>query len=56
MNTEPDEQPVATDLADLAEVPLAELGEDDDAADTLRRGTPGDSGRLLVAASFNSAI
>jgi hypothetical protein len=46
---------VATDLADNADVPLEQLA-DDDAEETLRRVAPTDGTRLLVAASFNSAI
>ncbi len=50
---------IESDLTDLAEVPLAELDAALDAApaaDTLRRVAPSDGTRLLVAASFNSAI
>lgn len=50
---------VASDLQDLSEVPLAEVASDgtgEDAADTVRRVVPADGSRLLVAASFNSAI
>lgn len=50
---------VASDLVDLSDVPLAEVAESltgDEAAETLRRVAPTDGTRLLVAASFNSAI
>lgn len=50
---------VASDLIDLSEVPLAEVAKslsDDAAAETLRRVAPTDGTRLLVTASFNSAI
>lgn len=46
---------VEADLADLAEIPLDELAAED-AGETLRRVAPADGTRLLVAASFNSAI
>jgi FXSXX-COOH protein len=50
---------VASDLRDLSEVPLAEVDaalDETPAEDTMRRVAPGDGTRLLVAASFNSAI
>lgn len=52
---------VATDLADLAEIPLSEVAEavkSDEAGpeETLRRVAPGNGDWLLVAASFNSTI
>lgn len=50
---------VASDLQDLTEVPLGEVAKnltDEDAPETARRVTPADGSRLLVAASFNSAI
>lgn len=50
---------VASDLQDLSEVPLAEVAAgltDEEAAETVRRVAPADGSRLLVAASFNSAI
>jgi hypothetical protein len=48
---------VTTDLPPLDDTPLTELAEHEpDAPDTLRRVAPSDGTRLLVAASFNSAI
>jgi len=50
---------VASDLADLTDVPLGAVAEqlaDDEAAETVRRVAPADGTQLLVAASFNSAI
>jgi hypothetical protein len=50
---------VASDLQDLSDVSLADVAEsltDDEAAETVRRVAPADGTRLLVAASFNSAI
>lgn len=50
---------VESDLTDLTEVPLAEVDAalaEAPATDTLRRVAPADGTRLLVAASFNSAI
>lgn len=50
---------VASDLQDLSDVPLAEVASgltDEEAAETVRRVAPADGSRLLVAASFNSAI
>ena len=51
---------VASDLSDLTDVSLADVAEavrsDDTPEETLRRVQPGDGTRLLVAASFNSAI
>lgn len=50
---------VASDLQDLTDVSLADIAEaltDDDAAETMQRVAPADGTRLLVAASFNSAI
>jgi hypothetical protein len=48
-----------SDLADLSGVSLAELADslaDVEAVETVRRVAPSDGTRLLVAASFNSAI
>jgi hypothetical protein len=51
---------VASDLADLAGVPLADVAEavksDEAATETVRRVAATDGTTLLVAASFNSAI
>lgn len=50
---------VASDLQDLSDVSLADVAEqlpDDEAVETMRRVAPADGTRLLVAASFNSAI
>ena len=51
---------VASDLADLSDVSLADVAEQladgEQAAETVRRVAPVDGTRLLVAASFNSAI
>lgn len=50
---------VESDLTDLTEVPLADVEAalaKTSAVDTLRRVAPSDGTRLLVAASFNSAI
>lgn len=57
MEFSPDD--VASDLQDLSEVPLTEVVRtltDEDALETVRRVAPTDGSRLLVAASFNSAI
>jgi hypothetical protein len=48
---EPEE--VVSDLVNLEEVPLGEIGADE--ASTMERVAPA-SGQLLVAASFNSSI
>lgn len=56
---EPETADVASDLQDLSDMPLADVAKtltDDDAAETVRRVVPADGSRLLVAASFNSAI
>lgn len=50
---------IATDLQDLSDVSLADLAEsltDEEASEMMRRVAPADGTRLLVAASFNSAI
>ncbi len=51
---------VASDLADLTDIPLSDVAEavkhDQGAAETVRRVAPEDGTTLLVAASFNSAI
>lgn len=50
---------VTSDLCDLSDVPLAEVDaalDETPAEETMRRVAPGDGTRLLVAASFNSAI
>ncbi len=51
---------VASDLSDLTEMSLSDVAEavkgDDAATETVRRVAPEDGTRLLVAASFNSAI
>lgn len=47
---------ITTDMPDLDEVPLGEIGDQEQAEETLRRVAPSDRTRLLVAASFNSAI
>lgn len=50
---------ITSDLQDLSEVPLTEVVRtlaDEDAPETVRRVAPADGSRLLVAASFNSAI
>lgn len=51
---------VASDLVDLTDVSLSDVVEavksDEAAAETVRRVAPSDGTRLLVAASFNSAI
>lgn len=45
-----------TDLPDLADTPLADIVRDGAGEDTMRRVAPSDGTRLLVAASFQSAI
>ena len=52
---------VVSDLTDLADVPLSEVADavksgEASPEETLRRVAPNDGNRLLVAASFNSAI
>jgi hypothetical protein len=51
---------LACDLSDLTDVSLADVAEaltgQDEPTETLRRVAPADGTRLLVAASFNSAI
>lgn len=52
---------IASDLADLSELPLSDVAdalksEDSVPEETLRRVAPSDGTRLLVAASFNSHI
>ncbi len=50
---------VASDLQDLTYMSLADIAEsltDEEAVETMRRVAPSDGTRLLVAASFNSAI
>lgn len=59
---EPNATDLASDLSDLADVSLADVAEaltgegEDVPTETLRRVAPNDGTRLLVAASFNSAI
>jgi hypothetical protein len=51
---------VSSDLSDLTDVSLSDVAEavksDEAATETVRRVAPSDGTRLLVAASFNSAI
>ena len=59
MSTEPDEQLVATDLADLADVPLDELGKqlgDDDAARHARRRRTAARGGVVQLGDLMSRV
>lgn len=60
MTPEQESAELTTDLSDLTEMSLSDVAEavksDEAATETVRRVAPADGTRLLVAASFNSAI
>lgn len=53
-----EESDVVSDMQDLSDVSLSDVAESltDGDEETMRRVAPADGTRLLVAASFNSAI